>query len=156
MQSSAKSPEEYLDSLPDDRKSVMEKLRNTIIENLPKGFQESMGYGMLGWSVPHAMYPKGYHCDPKIPLPFLSIASQKNFIAVYHMGIYSDPDLLNWFTSEYPKYVKTKLDMGKSCIRFKKPDQIPFELIGELVQKMTPADWILKYEEALSRGSRQS
>lgn len=115
-----------------------------------------MGYGMLGWSVPHAMYPKGYHCDPKIPLPFLSIASQKNFIAVYHMGIYSDPDLLNWFTSEYPKYVKTKLDMGKSCIRFKKPDQIPFELIGELVQKMTPADWILKYEEALSRGSRQS
>ncbi len=156
MQSSAKSPEEYLDSLPDDRKPVMEKLRNTIIENLPKGFQESMGYGMLGWSVPHAMYPKGYHCDPKIPLPFLSIASQKNFIAVYHMGIYSDPDLLNWFTSEYPKYVKTKLDMGKSCIRFKKPDQIPFELIGELVQKMTPADWILKYEEALSRGSRQS
>lgn len=156
MQSSAKSPEEYLDSLPDDRKPVMEKLRNTIIQNLPKGFQESMGYGMLGWSVPHAMYPKGYHCDPKIPLPFLSIASQKNFIAVYHMGIYSDPDLLNWFTSEYPKYVKTKLDMGKSCIRFKKPDQIPFELIGELVQKMTPADWILKYEEALSRGSRQS
>ena len=156
MQSSAKSPEEYLDSLPDDRKPVMEKLRNTIIENLPKGFQDSMGYGMLGWSVPHAMYPKGYHCDPKIPLPFLSIASQKNFIAVYHMGIYSDPDLLNWFTSEYPKYVKTKLDMGKSCIRFKKPDQIPFELIGELVQKMTPADWILKYEEALSRGSRQS
>lgn len=156
MQSSAKSPEEYLDSLPDDRKPVMEKLRNTIIENLPKGFQESMGYGMLGWSVPHAMYPKGYHCDPKIPLPFLSIASQKNFIAVYHMGIYSDPDLLNWFTSEYPKYVKTKLDMGKSCIRFKKTDQIPFELIGELVQKMTPSDWILKYEEALSRGSRQS
>lgn len=156
MQSSAKSPEEYLDSLPDDRKPVMEKLRNTIIENLPKGFQESMGYGMLGWSVPHAMYPKGYHCDPKIPLPFLSIASQKNFIAVYHMGIYSDPDLLNWFTSEYPKYVKTKLDMGKSCIRFKKPDQIPFELIGELVQKMTPADWILKYEKALSKGSRQS
>ena len=156
MQSSAKSPEEYLDSLPDDRKPVMEKLRNTIIENLPKGFQESMGYGMLGWSVPHAMYPKGYHCDPKIPLPFLSIASQKNFIAVYHMGIYSDPDLLNWFTSEYPKYVKTKLDMGKSCIRFKKTDQIPFVLIGELVQKMTPADWILKYEEALSRGSRQS
>lgn len=156
MQSSAKSPEEYLDSLPDDRKPVMEKLRNTIIENLPKGFQESMGYGMLGWSVPHAMYPKGYHCDPKIPLPFLSIASQKNFIAVYHMGIYSDPDLLNWFTSEYPKYLKTKLDMGKSCIRFKKPDQIPFELIGELVQKMTPADWILKYEKALSKGSRQS
>ena len=156
MQSSAKSPEEYMDSLPEERKPAMEQLRNTIIKNLPQGFKETMGYGMLGWVVPHSMYPKGYHCDPKIPLPFLSIASQKNFIAVYHMGIYSDPDLLNWFTSEYPKHVKTKLDLGKSCIRFKKPDQIPFELIGELVQKMTPADWILKYEEALSKGSRQS
>jgi len=156
MQSSAKSPEEYMDSLPEERKPAMEQLRNTIIKNLPQGFKETMGYGMLSWVVPHSMYPKGYHCDPKIPLPFLSIASQKNFIAVYHMGIYSDPDLLNWFTSEYPKHVKTKLDMGKSCIRFKKPDQIPFELIGELVQKMTPADWILKYEEALSKGSRQS
>lgn len=156
MQSSAKSPEEYMDSLPEERKPTMEQLRNTIIKNLPQGFKETMGYGMLSWVVPHSMYPKGYHCDPKIPLPFLSIASQKNFIAVYHMGIYSDPDLLNWFTSEYPKHVKTKLDMGKSCIRFKKPDQIPFELIGELVQKMTPADWILKYEEALSKGSRQS
>ncbi|MGX7666565.1 DUF1801 domain-containing protein [Flavobacterium pedocola] len=156
MQSTAKSPEEYIESLPDDRKPAMEKLRNTIIKNLPKGFQEGMGYGMLGWVVPHSLYPKGYHCDPKTPLPFLGIASQKNFIAVYHMGIYSDPDLLNWFTSEYPKHVKTKLDMGKSCIRFKKPDQIPFELIGELVQKMTPADWILTYETALSKGFRQS
>lgn len=156
MQSSAKSTEDYLDSLPDDRKPAMEKLRNTIVKNLPKGFEETMSYGMLGWVVPHSMYPKGYHCDPKLPLPFLSIASQKNFIAVYHMGIYSDSNLLNWFTSEYPKHVKTKLDMGKSCIRFKKPDQIPFELIGELVQKMSPADWILKYEEALNKGFRQS
>ncbi|KGO89962.1 DUF1801 domain-containing protein [Flavobacterium suncheonense] len=156
MQSSAKSTEDYLDSLPDDRKPAMEKLRNTIVKNLPKGFEETMSYGMLGWVVPHSMYPKGYHCDPKLPLPFLSIASQKNFIAVYHMGIYSDSNLLNWFTSEYPKHVKTKLDMGKSCIRFKKPDLIPFELIGELVQKMSPADWILKYEEALNKGFRQS
>ncbi|WP_442787067.1 DUF1801 domain-containing protein [Flavobacterium suncheonense] len=156
MQSSAKSTEDYLDSLPDDRKPAMEKLRNTIVKNLPKGFEETMSYGMLGWVVPHSIYPKGYHCDPKLPLPFLSIASQKNFIAVYHMGIYSDSNLLNWFTSEYPKHVKTKLDMGKSCIRFKKPDQIPFELIGELVQKMSPADWILKYEEALNKGFRQS
>ena len=156
MQSTAKSPEEYIESLPEDRKPAMEKLRNVILKNLPKGFEETMGYGMLGWVVPHAMYPKGYHCDPKTPLPFLSIASQKNFIAVYHMGIYSDPNLLNWFTSEYPKHVKTKLDMGKSCIRFKKPDQIPFELIGALVQKMTPSDWILTYEEALNRGFKQS
>ncbi|MEW5675331.1 DUF1801 domain-containing protein [Flavobacterium enshiense] len=156
MQSTAKSPEEYMESLPEDRKPAMDKLRNTILKNLPKGFEETMGYGMLGWVVPHSMYPKGYHCDPKVPLPFLGIASQKNFIAVYHMGIYSDPNLYNWFTSEYPKHVKTKLDMGKSCIRFKKPDQIPFELIGELVKKMTPADWILTYENALSKGFKQS
>ena len=156
MQSAAKSPEEYMESLPADRKPAIEKLRSVILQNLPKGFEETMGYGMLGWVVPHTMYPKGYHCDPKTPLPFLSIVSHKDFIAVYHMGIYSDPDLLNWFTSEYPKYVKTKLDMGKSCIRFKKPDQIPFELIGELVQKMTPSDWILAYEQALSKGFKQS
>lgn len=156
MQSTAKSPEEYMDSLPDDRKAAMEKLRSTIVQNLPAGFKETMSFGMLGWVVPHSTYPKGYHCDPKVPLPFLSIASQKNFIAVYHMGIYSDPGLLNWFTMEYPKHVKTKLDMGKSCIRFKKPDQIPFELIGELVQKMTPSDWILTYEMALNKGFKQS
>ncbi|ESU28189.1 hypothetical protein FLJC2902T_15340 [Flavobacterium limnosediminis JC2902] len=155
MQSTAKTPQEYIDSLPDDRKTAMEKLRSVISKNLPKGFQESMGYGMLGYVVPHSIYPNGYHCDPKTPLPFLSIASQKNFIAVYHMGIYSDKNLLDWFTSEYPNHVKTKLDMGKSCIRFKKPEQIPYELLAELFQKMTVEDWISKYESILNQSSKQ-
>lgn len=151
MQSKATTVEDYLAELPDDRKAAMTELRKVIKKNLPKGFKEGMGYGMMGFDVPHSLYPAGYHCDPKQPLPFLGIASQKNFIAVYHMGIYADPKLLKWFTDEYPKYVKTKLDMGKSCIRFKKPAEIPFKLIGELATKMTPQDWIALYEKNLKR-----
>ena len=150
MQSKAQTPDEYFDSLPDDRKAVMKELRKVILKNLPKGFKEVISYGMVGYVVPHSTYPKGYHCDPKLPLPFLNIASQKNFIAVYHMGIYSDPKLLDWFTKEYPKHSKAKLDMGKSCIRFKKPEEIPFKLIGELASKMTPEQWIEKYETVLN------
>jgi hypothetical protein len=148
MQSKALTPKEYFATLPDDRRKAMTELRKVIVENLPKGFSEGMAYGMMGYAVPHSLYPKGYHCDPKQPLPFMSIASQKNFIAVYHMGIYSDPKLLEWFTSEYPKHSKAKLDMGKSCIRFKKVDQIPYQLIGELASKMTPQQWIDAYEKA--------
>jgi len=147
MPVSAKNFEDYIDSLADDRREAMNELRNVINKNLPKGFTETVGYGMPGWVVPHALYPAGYHCDPKLALPFLNIASQKNFIAVYHMGIYADPALLKWFTDEFPKHSKTKLDMGKSCIRFKKPDQIPFKLIGELAKKMTPKQWIDVYEK---------
>ncbi|HSD15281.1 MAG TPA: DUF1801 domain-containing protein [Flavobacterium sp.] len=156
MQSIAKTPQEYIDSLPEDRKVAVEKLRSVILNNLPKGFHETMGYGMLGYVVPHSIYPNGYHCKPETPLPFLNIASQKNFVAVYHMGMYTDKNLLDWFTSEYPKHAKTKLDMGKSCIRFKKMDQIPFELLGELFQKMSVEDWISKYEAVLNQSSRQS
>ena len=151
MISKAPTVEEYLAELPEDRQAAMKKLRSEIKKNLPKGFQERMGYGMMGWSVPHSKYPAGYHCDPKQPLPFLGLASQKNFIAVYHMGIYADPKLLNWFVSEYKKSVPTKLDMGKSCIRFKNPEQIPFKLIGELASKMSPDDWIGLYEKNLKR-----
>ena len=132
MQSKAATPQEYIDSLPEDRKNAMTELRKIILANLPKGFKEGMGYGMLGYVVPHSLYPAGYHCDPKLPLPFMSVASQKNFIAVYHMGVYADQKLLKWFTDEFTKHSKTKLDMGKSCIRFKKPEQIPFKLMGEL------------------------
>jgi uncharacterized protein YdhG (YjbR/CyaY superfamily) len=139
--------QDYIQSLPEDRQSAITKLCSLVKKNLPKGFEECISYGMIGYSVPHSLYPKGYHCDPKIALPFLSIASQKNFIAIYHMGIYADPTLLNWFTQEYPKHSKGKLDMGKSCIRFKKADQIPFELIAELVTKMTPKQWIELYEK---------
>ncbi|MGQ2983888.1 DUF1801 domain-containing protein [Flavobacterium sp.] len=140
---------EYIGSLSEDRKAPMQKLREVINKNLPEGFDERISYGMIGWVVPHSAYAPGYHCDPKLPLPFLSIASQKNFIAVYHMGMYASPELLNWFTAEYPKHVKTKLDMGKSCIRFKKPEAIPFELIGELASKMTVQGWIELYERNL-------
>ncbi len=146
MKSETKTPQHYVDGLPEDRKAAVETLRKEIKKNLPKGFSEEMSYGMLGYVVPHSLYPQGYHCDPTLPLPFMSVASQKNFIAVYHMGIYADPKLLDWFTKEYAKQSKTKLDMGKSCIRFKKPDQIPFKLIGELASKMSPKDWIELYE----------
>lgn len=147
MRSEAKTPEEYIQSLPADRKEAVMELRKVILKNIPKGFKEVMGYGMLGYVVPHSKYPSGYHCDPTQPLPFINIANQKNFIALYHMGLYSDPKLLKWFVDEYGKTSKTKLDMGKSCIRFKKPDQIPFKLIGELSSKITPEKWIECYEK---------
>jgi hypothetical protein len=136
----------YLSALPEDRKGVMEKLIAVMKKNLPKGFSLDFSYGMIGFCIPHSIYPKGYHCDSKIALPFVSIASQKNFIALYHMGIYAEPTLLDWFVAEYPKHVKSKLDMGKSCIRFKKMEEIPFDLIGELMKKMSPQDWINLYE----------
>lgn len=151
MQSKAATPDEYVESLPEDRKEAIQRLRKIIKKNLPKGFVEEMNYGMVGYVVPHKLYPKGYHCDPKLPLPFLCIASQKNFIAVYHMGIYSDPELLKWFTREFPKHSKKKLDMGKSCIRFKRPDDIPYELIGTLASKMSPSEWIEQYERSFKK-----
>lgn len=142
--------EEYLNQLPDDRRYAIEKLRKTIKDNIPEGFEEYFSDG-IGFAVPHSIYPAGYHCKPTDPLPFISIASQKNFVALYHMGIYSDDSILQWFTKEYPKHVTTKLDMGKSCIRFKKMDQIPYELIAELCQKITVEMWIEKYEKYLKR-----
>jgi hypothetical protein len=146
MQSKASTVEEYLNELPEDRIAAMLQLQKTIKKNLPKGFSEEMNYGMLGYVVPHKLYPAGYHCDPKLPLPFLAIASQKNFIAVYHMGIYADPELHDWFINAYAALNIGKLDMGKSCIRFKNPAKIPFDLIGQLVSKMSPQQWIAMYE----------
>jgi len=151
MQSKASTPKEYIDSLPEDRKKAVSELRKEILKNLPKGFKEEMNYGMLGYVVPHSLYPDGYHCDSKQPLPFMCLASQKKFISVYHMGVSADPKLLKWFTTEYAKQCKYKLDMGKSCIRFKKVDQIPFKLIGELASKITPKQWIEIYEKTLKR-----
>lgn len=147
----AGSPEEYIEQLPADRQQVMAKLRQTILSNLPSGFVETMSYGMIGYVVPHALYPRGYHCDPKLPLPFMNIASQKNFVALYHMGLYADKELMEWFTTAYPEHSKTKLDMGKSCIRFKKVEEIPYELIAELAAKMTVAQWIGLYEPMINR-----
>ena len=151
MQSKAKTPAEYISELPEERKQAMMKLRETILENLPEGFEEEMSYGMIGYVVPHSIYPAGYHVNPELPLPFINIGSQKKFIALYHMGIYSDKDLLNWFVKEYPKHAKTKLDMGKSCIRFKNINHIPYELIGKLVSKVNAEQWIKKYEQALKK-----
>ncbi len=146
MQSKATTVEAYIAELPEDRKKAIAKLRSVIKKNLPKGFKEVMGYGMMGYSVPHSLYPAGYHCNPKDPLPFIGLASQKNFIAVYHMGIYADPKLLKWFTDAHAKASAKKLDMGKSCMRYKKPEDIPYELIGELASKISVDEWIEKYE----------
>lgn len=151
MQIEANNPEHYVEQIPEERREAVNKLREVIKANLPEGFEETMSYGMIGYAVPHSLYPDGYHCNPELPLPFMNIASQKNYIAVYHSGVYASKDLLNWFTSEYPKHSERKLDMGKSCIRFKKPDQIPFELIGELASRITPQEWIEMYEENVKR-----
>lgn len=148
MTSAAKTVEEYMNNLPEDRKKPMELLRNSMLKNVPKGFEEGMNYGMIGYYVPHTIYPKGYHCKPTDPLPFITFASQKNSINFYHMGIYANKELYDWFVAEYPKHSNRKLDMGKSCIRFNKFDEIPFELLGELVTKVSVADWIDTYEAA--------
>jgi len=152
MQSKATTPEQYLAELTEDRKPIITKLRQIILDNLPVGFKEEMSYGMLGYVVPHSIYSVGYHCDPKLPLPFISLASQKAHIGFYHMGIYANEELLNWFTAEYEKTdIKVKLNMGKSCIRFKKEAHIPFELLGELVSKVTVHDWIETYESNIKK-----
>jgi Domain of unknown function (DU1801) len=148
MTSKIELPQDYIDALSEDRKQAILDIRKALLTNLPKGFREEMSYGMLGYVVPHTLYPQGYHCDPKLPLPFISLASQKNFIALYHMGLYANTTLLDWFTSEYPKHSKAKLDMGKACIRFKKLDDIPLQLIGELASKMSPQEWIELYKKA--------
>ncbi|MCL6296296.1 DUF1801 domain-containing protein [Jejuia spongiicola] len=149
MQYEATSPEDYINQVPNERQDTLKKLRKIINDNLPKGFEEGMIYKMIGFYVPHSVYPNGYHCDPKTPLPFMSFASQKNSVNLYHSGIYAKKELHDWFVNEYPKHCKRKLDMGKSCIRFKKMDEIPFELIGELTRKMTCEEWIDIYESAI-------
>jgi len=147
----AANPDEYIEKAPADRQEALKKIRQIVKDNLPSGFAEAMSYGMIGYVVPHEVYPAGYHCDTKLPLPFISIANQKNFIALYHMGMYANPDLLEWWTTEYPKHAKRKLDMGKSCVRFKKMEDIPYDLITELMQKMTAEEWIALYEEKVKR-----
>jgi uncharacterized protein YdhG (YjbR/CyaY superfamily) len=151
MKATGATVEEILENIPEDRKEAFTKLHQTIVSNLPEGFEPGISYGMLGYVVPHHLYPTGYHCKPSEPLPFVSIASQKNSINFYHMGIYMNPSLLEWFVAEYQKHSAQKLDMGKSCIRFKKPEHIPYELLGQLMQKMTAAQWIALYEHNLKK-----
>jgi hypothetical protein len=151
MNSKATTPQEYLEQLPTERIEPVNKLRQAIKDHLPAGFEEVMSYGMLSYVVPHSIYPSGYHCDPKIPLPFMALASQKNHIALYHMGLYASQELMDWFTLEFAKQSKSKLDMGKSCIRFKKTTDIPYALIGELAGKITAEQWVAKYEAAFKK-----
>ncbi len=150
MQTTAKTVNNYLNEIPEERKTAFLKLRECILNNLPKGFEEQMSYGMLGYVVPHSIYPNGYQSKPKLPLPFISIGSQKNFIVMHHLGIYANPKLLEWFTAEYPKHSNQKIDMGKGCIRFKKLDQIPFDLIAELTGKISVEEWIECYERSIT------
>ncbi len=151
MQYEASSPEDYISQVPEERRATLEKLRQVIKTNLPQGFEEGMIYKMIGYYVPHSVYPDGYHCDPKTPLPFMSFASQKHSVNLYHSGIYAKKELYDWFVEEFPKHSNRKLDMGKSCIRFKHFNEIPFELIGELTQKMTCEEWIEIYESAIKK-----
>lgn len=146
MQDKVTTPEEYIHQVPEERQDGLRKLQHSIKTNLPKGFEEGMQYGMIGYYVPHSIYPKGYHCKVSEPLPFMSFASQKNSVNLYHMGMYAKKELYDWFVAEFPKHSKSKLDMGKSCIRFKNVEDIPFELIVELCTKLTVEEWIDLYE----------
>ena len=143
------SIEKYIADLSQPQKDSVEEIVSVIRKYLPKGFHEQINYGMPSWVVPHSIYPEGYHCSPQLPLPFLGISSRKNFISLYHMGIYANESLMNWFINEYPNHCKYKLDMGKSCVRFKKLEDIPFKLIGELCAKMTVKEWIDIYEKEI-------
>jgi uncharacterized protein YdhG (YjbR/CyaY superfamily) len=151
MKINFKTPQEYIEQIPPDRRNAFEMLRNVILENLPKGFSETISYGMIGYVVPFSIYPNGYQSDPKKPLPFINIASQKNYFALHHLGLYANKTLLDWFINEYPKLSKTKLDMGKGCVRFKDPKKIPFELIGTLVRKINVSEWISMYESTIMK-----
>jgi len=155
MQYKADNALDYIAQLPEVRIEPMKKLRETILSNLPPGFEECISYGMIGYVVPLSTYPAGYHCNPKLPLGFMNIASQKNFIALYHLGMYGSNTLLNWFVEEYPKHCKSKLDMGKSCIRFKKMDQIPYDLIAELCKKLSMEKYIELYETAFTTRQKE-
>ena len=151
MQSKATTVDAYVAELPEDRQKIINEFRKVVKKNMPKGFQECMNYGMIGWVVPHSKYPAGYHCNPKDPLPFMGLASQKNSVNFYHMGIYADPKLLKWFTDAHAKASPKKLDMGKSCIRYKKMEDIPFQLYAELAAKISPDEWITRYEKMLKK-----
>jgi uncharacterized protein YdhG (YjbR/CyaY superfamily) len=154
MKSESLTVEDYIQNLPEDRRTVIDKLRKIIKKNLPEGFSEEINYGMIGYVVPLSVYPRGYLDKKDQPLPFINIASQKNYIALYHMGIYADPELLKWFKVEYAATCSSKLDMGKSCIRFKKLEDIPFKLIGQLASKISVKRWIEMYESGRGNSGR--
>jgi hypothetical protein len=150
MISKATTIKAYLASVPADRRAAIQAVREVIVANLGKGYEEGMQYGMIGYFVPHTLYPPGYHCDPKQPLPFAALASQKNHMAIYLMCLYGDADQAKWLRAEWAKTGK-KLDMGKSCIRFKKLDEVPLELIGRAIARVPAKDYIAHYESMLAK-----
>jgi len=151
MQAKPANPEEYIAGLPEDRKAAVSAIRKAINKNIPKGFKEGICYGSIGWFVPHSLFPAGYHCDPSKPLMLMSLTSTKGHIALHHLGLYASGPLLQWFQTAWSKNSAKKLDMGKGCVRFKKPDDVPLELIGKLASKLTPQAWIEIYQKALQR-----
>lgn len=153
MTSPAKTVEEYLAGLPEDRRAAIQAVRKVILDNLDKDYQEGMQYGMIGYYVPHSVYPPGYHCDPKQPLPFASLGSQKNHMAVYLMCLYGDAEQEAWFREAWAKTGK-KLDMGKSCVRFKKLEDVALEVIGEAIRRVPAAKYIEKYESVIKRSKK--
>lgn len=154
VQSTAKTVSGYLAELTPERRTAISAMRRVIKQNLPKGFVEEMGYGMIGYVVPHSLYPGGYHCNPKQPLPFMGLASQKNYLALYHMGIYASEPLLDWFRKEYKKTGK-KLNMGKGCIRFVNLAAVPLDLIGQLAKKITVKQYIAQYSKIDPRNTQK-
>jgi uncharacterized protein YdhG (YjbR/CyaY superfamily) len=154
MQSKATTPKQYIDELPEERKVIIAAIRSAVKDNLPTGFEEVISYGMIGYVIPHSIYPAGYHCNPKLPLGFINIGSQKNHIAIHHLGLYSSNFLLEWFTAEWEKYSTKKLDMGKGCIRFKKAEDVPLKLIAALAKKVTVDQYIEMYEKALASNKK--
>lgn len=156
MQSKAATVEQYLAELPGDRREAISAVRNAILNNLDKGYQERMAYGMIGYSVPHSVFPAGYHCDPKAPLPFAGLALQKQHMSLYLMGVYcgcdgkQDTDLLRWFKNAWAGSGKKKLDMGRACIRFKSLNDIPLDVVGEAIRRMPLKTFVAEYEKTLA------
>ena len=160
MQSRATTVEAYLDELPEDRRRAISAVRDTINTNLPKGYAEGMQYGMIGWAVPHELYPPGYHCDPAQPVPFASLASQKNHMALYLFCLYTDTEAMERFREAWIQ-TGARLDMGKSCVRFKRLEDVPLEVIGREIRRVTVTRFLASYEAARGaasapRGARPS
>lgn len=147
----AASPEAYILLQPPQRQPALRELRGTILAHLPAGFEETMQYGMISYVVPYSVFPDGYHVAPHDPLPFLALANQKRHIALYHLALYADDALLDWFTQSYAALGIGKLDIGKSCIRFKNTAKIPFALIGSLCEKMSVNAYLLLYRNSRAR-----
>jgi hypothetical protein len=149
MQSKAATVDQYFSELPEDRRLALEAVRRVILQNLDDEYEEGIQYGMIGYFVPHRVYPPGYHCDSKQPLPFAHLASQKNYMSIYLMCVYGDSPLATWFRDAWAKTGK-KLDMGKACIRFKKVDDLALEVIGEAIRRMPARKYIECFEAALA------